>query len=104
MIGLPSLPSEDLTTVTVIGEKIRISWKSVENALSYRIYVTPQNGNETHFDVKGTTVELASLKPSTEHVIDVQPIFTWGMGPRMTEKLKVKTPSTFQLNLFSYLL
>ena len=65
----------------------------MEHAVSYRVRVKPLNGNATFFDVRKNSTELSSLKPSTYYIIDVQPIFSWGMGPRFVKNLKVKTPS-----------
>ena len=88
-----SASEESPNTVKISGDTMKIGWRSVEYAISYRVHVKPLNGNSTFFDVKKNSTELTSLKPSTYYVIDVQPIFSWGMGPRFVKNLKVKTPS-----------
>ena len=93
LTGIYVPTTDDSNTAQVTGDKMKIGWKFVEHALSYRVYVRPVNGNETHFNVKKNSTELASLKPSTCYVINVKPVFSWGMGPRIVKDFKVKTPS-----------
>lgn len=88
------MPRNDIKALAIDGDKIRISWKPIVNAISYRLYLKPINSsNEAHFDVFSNSTEFLSLRPLTTYVIDIQPVYRWGIGPRLHgKKVVIRTP------------
>ena len=91
------MPRNDIKAVAVDGEKIRISWKPIVNAISYRLYLKRINSSsEDHFNVSSNSTEFLSLRPLTTYIIDIQPVYRWGIGPRLHgKKIVISTPGMF---------
>lgn len=89
--GIP-LPDTDSSTVRITNGKVRIGWPAVNYAVSYRLHVAPINKNGTSIDVLTNSAEFASLRPSTLYIINVRPVFGWGLGSIFIKNLNVRTP------------
>ena len=74
---------------------MRVTWKSVANAVSYKVYLQENSEIKKPVDVFSNSTELVSLKPITEYAIDIRPVFRWGLGPGLAGKFHFVTPGNF---------
>ncbi|XP_065069339.1 uncharacterized protein LOC135694494 isoform X2 [Rhopilema esculentum] len=87
-----ALPKNCISVLPLAGGKMRVTWKLVANAVSYKVYLQENSEIKKPVDVFSNSTELVSLKPITEYAIDIRPVFKWGLGPGLAAKFHFVTP------------